>query len=369
MPGFRGFVAILLFGSLVSVMHAQDDKPTALPLPPAGGLTAGARVAPSYESDPKFIAAMTEAKRLERARQYGFARDTYAKANKIAGNECVKCLDQMAQIDEGLHNWKDAIAEAQRLVAMAATPREKSLGEARLGQILLEQGGDKPKPAQLEAAHTQFQAAITDFPKNMAARWSDGCVLARLGKNDEAKQEFSVCAQGSPESDPMHARAVHFAENPELSLLKRAPAFDVKTADGTHFNLDNMTGRVVLIDFWATWCGPCNEELPHLQKIAKEFANEPLVIISISDDSNEATWREFIAKHNMTWVQFRDADHSIQNKFGVTSIPHYFTIDSDGVLTAEMMGSDSNVEGKLKKLVKRAAEAQAAAAAPVSATN
>jgi thiol-disulfide isomerase/thioredoxin len=118
---------------------------------------------------------------------------------------------------------------------------------------------------------------------------------------------------------------------------------------------------VVLIDFWATWCGPCNEELPHMQKIAKEFAGQPLVIISVSWDSDEAKWKDFIHKHEMTWVQYRDAGHTLSERFGVQAIPHYFTIDSDGVLTAEMLGSGSDVEGKLKKLIKRANEAKAAA--------
>jgi thiol-disulfide isomerase/thioredoxin len=137
-----------------------------------------------------------------------------------------------------------------------------------------------------------------------------------------------------------------------------APAFEVTALDGSKFNLDAMGGRVVLIDFWATWCGPCNEELPHMRRIAKEFAGEPFVMISVSWDGDEAKWKEFIQKNGMTWVQYRDADHKLAQEFGVTAIPHYFTIDSDGVLTSEMMGSGSDVEGKLKKLIAKAREAK-----------
>ena len=177
-----------------------------------------------------------------------------------------------------------------------------------------------------------------------------------MGKTDDAKQAFAACAQEASPTDPKRPRAAHFAEKPERSLHKMAPAFEVTPSDGSRFNLDNMGGRVVLIDFWATWCGPCNQELPHLQKIAREFAGQPLVIISISWDSDEAAWKSFIAKHEMTWVQYRDADHSLTSRFGVSSIPHYFTIDSDGVLTGAMLGSDDDVEGKIKKLLKRARE-------------
>ncbi len=91
-----------------------------------------------------------------------------------------------------------------------------------------------------------------------------------------------------------------------------------------------------------------------MKKIAREFAGQPLVIISVSWDSDEAKWKDFIDKHEMTWVQYRDSDHELSRRFAVNSIPHYFTIDSDGVLTAEMMGSGSNVEGKLKKLIEKA---------------
>ena len=99
---------------------------------------------------------------------------------------------------------------------------------------------------------------------------------------------------------------------------------------------------------------PLQRRTPPDEEIAKEFAGQPLVIISVSWDSDETKWKNFIDKNEMTWTQYRDADHKLSQAFGVQAIPHYFTIDSDGVLTAEMMGSGSDVEGKLKKLIARA---------------
>jgi hypothetical protein len=81
-------------------------------------------------------------------------------------------------------------------------------------------------------------------------------------------------------------------------------------------------------------------------------------MISVSSDKDEVKWKEFVEKNGMTWVQYRDDDHKLSDEFGVTSIPHYFTIDSDGVLTSEMMGSGSDVESKLKKLIAKAEEAK-----------
>ena len=192
-----------------------------------------------------------------------------------------------------------------------------------------------------------------------AAHYLDGQVLARLNRMDAASAEFKECLSCMKPNDPIYARAQHFAEHPELSMAKMAPAFTVTALDGSKFNLDEMGGRVVLIDFWATWCGPCNAELPHVKKIAKEFAGQPLVIISVSWDNDETKWKNFISKNEMTWVQYRDADHSLSGRFGVEAIPHYFTIDADGVLTAEMLGSGSDVEGKLKKLIAKAKASEA----------
>jgi len=309
---------------------------------------------PAYKSDPKFQAAMKDGKQQERQRQMTFAYDFYKKANKIAGGQCAECLMDMYNASMAMGSYKDAVAAAVAMEALATTPSGKATAEYMRGRALLTQSGDKPKPAQLEAADAAFKEAIANLPKGGAAHYMDGQVLAKMGKMEEAKAEFKECVACASPSDPARLRAQHFAENPELSLKKMAPAFTVTALDGSKFTLDAMGGRVVLIDFWATWCGPCNEELPHIRKIAKEFAGQPLVIISVSWDNDETKWKDFITKNEMTWVQYRDADHSLSKSFGIESIPHYFTIDTDGALTAEMLGSGSDVEGKLKKLLAKA---------------
>jgi TonB family protein len=313
----------------------------------------------AYESDPKFLAAMADGKKLNETNEINFAIDAYKKANKIAGGKCADCLQHVAELQMKMGSFKDAAATAAELAGIADNPVDKSEAEFLEGQALYSQGGEKPKPAQLQAADQVLKAAIADYPKNLSARFCEGAVLARLGQTDAAREQFEACvAQASP-NDPAYLRAKHFAANPAISYAKMAPAFTVTALDGTNFTLDAMGGRVVLIDFWATWCGPCNEEVPHMKKIAKEFAGQPLVIISVSWDSDEKKWRDFIAKNQMTWMQYRDADHELTKRFGVEAIPHYFTIDSDGVLTSEMMGEGSDVEGKLRKLMAKARAAQA----------
>ena len=329
---------------------------------------ANAQQTQAFRNDPKFASTMAEAKTLAAHREYIFAIDSYKKANKIAGGQCADCLSQIYTLQMKIGSYKDAVATTIVLEALATTPASRSLIKTDRGKALYLQAGDKGKPELLNAAHAAFQSALVDHPKNANALFLDGYVLAKLGKMEEAREDFKACLSCVSPKDPAYGRAQHFAENPALSLAKMAPAFTVTALDGSQFNLDEMGGRVVLIDFWATWCGPCKVELPHMKKIAKEFAGQPLVIISVSWDSDAAKWKDFIDKNEMTWVQYRDADHSLSKTFNVEAIPHYFTIDSDGVLTAEMMGSGSDVEGKLKKLVARA-KAAGATAPPVAVGN
>jgi thiol-disulfide isomerase/thioredoxin len=153
-----------------------------------------------------------------------------------------------------------------------------------------------------------------------------------------------------------------------------APPFEITTRDGQHITMDSLAGKVVLIDFWATWCGPCREALPHIQKIAKKFDGQPFVVLSISLDSDGAAWSQFVEKNGMTWLQYRDGSFNgrISKQFGVTAIPATFTIDADGVLEDQHVG-DANIEGKLKKLIARAVEmgnrTPAAAAAAAAAAD
>ncbi len=358
-------VTALIFSGAVLMFSAQHSVGQAASAAPANEPSDTA----PYTRNEKWITAMRQAQAEMRSHRPQFAKDDYNKANKIAGGSCWECLDGMYRAEMGEGDYKAAIETTAKLESMANSPMEKSVAEFEHGDAIYAKAGDKPKPEQLQQAHDSFQQALTSYPKNLPAMFRDGEVLARMGKMDEAKTCFTNCAALASPKDPARLRAQHFAEDPKLSLEKRAPAFEVTALDGSKFNLDAMGGRVVLIDFWATWCGPCNQELPHMKKIAKEFAAEPLVILSVSFDSDDAKWRQFIQKNEMTWMQYRDADHGLSNAFGVSSIPRYFTIDSDGVLTSVMVGEGSDVEGRLKKLLAKAHEAQkqrleAAATAP-----
>jgi thiol-disulfide isomerase/thioredoxin len=320
-----------------------------------------------YTSNPKFQTAISDGKLLADNQDYDDAIASYEEANEIAGGKDKSVLHALIELQIANGDYEDAINTARKFGMVATTPAEKSYAEASRGRIFFHQAepqsGSQFNRALLTAAADAFLGALAFDPKNSSALFTDGQVLVHLGQIEAARARFKACLSSISQDDPIYVRALRFAEDPALALLQLAPAFTVTTLDGSRFNLDQMKGHVVLIDFWATWCGPCMEELPQIKKISKDFAGQPLVILSISWDEDGQTWKKFIAKNQMTWPQYRDTSHRIGRLFGVEALPGYFTIDSDGILTAELVGGGFDIESRLNELV---AKAKATASAPAN---
>jgi thiol-disulfide isomerase/thioredoxin/Zn ribbon nucleic-acid-binding protein len=316
---------------------------------------------PDYASDPKFQKALAEAQ--ERRQKPDDRLANWKHANKIAKNECVECLHQMIGLQFHEAQWKDAIASATQLDTISSDPREKAYAEGERGSALLHTNNGQPKPDDLRAAEASLSAALVVTPRHKPFLFDDGRALAMMGRDADAKAVFEKYADVAKGSDRYLTRVEHFIENPHLAALPMAPPFTVTTSDGEEFTLDDMNGKVVLVDFWATWCGPCMETLPEVARIAKDYKNDPmLVVISVSWDKDENAWKNFIQKNNMTWPQYRDAKKELSTAYDVHAIPHFFSIDTDGALKSTQIGADTNVRGMVSDLVKKAHKAEAAKA-------
>jgi len=99
-------------------------------------------------------------------------------------------------------------------------------------------------------------------------------------------------------------------------------------------------GKVVLVDFWASWCGPCRQALPNLERLQSVYSGADFVVVSVSEDDDEETWRSFTARHDMTWPQRFDANGNIQHEFGVNALPTYVLLGRDGSVIQRFVGED-----------------------------
>ena len=303
--------------------------------------------------------AFKDALALEQKHEIQWALEGFKKADKQDGGHCLACQKKMIKYGIELQDWKTAETAADELIGEAQGPKNVALAHYQLGAVLLSEARDKHKDELFNRAHEEMIKALEAYANFPDAIYDDGQALAHLKQDDAAKARFEQFVKMRPESDPNRQRALRFINQPELVRARMAPPFVVTTTEGQRVSMDDLTGKVVLLDFWATWCAPCREALPHMRDIAKKFQGQPLVVLSVSLDEDEQKWKDFILKNEMSWLQCRDGGFTgpLSKMFGVRAIPHTFTIDADGVLQDERIG-DASIEGKLKKFVARARELQ-----------
>jgi peroxiredoxin len=129
------------------------------------------------------------------------------------------------------------------------------------------------------------------------------------------------------------------AEAAPLKIGDPTPAFNLQTLDGKTVSIASLKGKVVLLDFWATWCGPCRSALPELKELRQKNTGKPLVVISVSADENRKALEDFVSANGMTWMQAWDAKGQvIGGVFGVHNLPSYVVIDADGRIAYMMRG-------------------------------
>jgi len=299
---------------------------------------------------------LQEAAEWAHQHKYASAIDALKKADKQEGGHCEACANEIVQYGLKIGDFKDADAGAQQLIADAKDAEYAAPAHRLRATVQLRQGLSRNKPGDYAVADREYQADLAVSPDDADALFYDGMALAHLNQDDTARDRFQRFLAVAPRDSVIRLRAQRYLRDPDLARARMAPAFTITALNGEQVSLDGLAGKIVLIDFWATWCGPCREALPHIQQIAQRFSGEPLVILSVSVDKDDAAWRAFVEKNRMTWLQVRDgAMGPLSQAFGVNAIPHTFTIDADGVLQDEHIG-DGSIDGKLKKLCARARE-------------
>ena len=155
-----------------------------------------------------------------------------------------------------------------------------------------------------------------------------------LGIDFDSEAFVDARWQSFKESNPFpeYTEAIQ-AELNKLSMLQPgqpAPDFAVKDLDGQAVSLSQFKGKVVLIDFWASWCGPCIGDLPNLRKIKEQVAAQPVIFLNVSLDANEAAWQQAIAKHEIKGVHVRS--EQVSQAYNVSGIPRYYLVDPQGLI-------------------------------------
>jgi len=132
---------------------------------------------------------------------------------------------------------------------------------------------------------------------------------------------------------------------------KKAKNFDLTSFKGKEMSLKDLRGKVVVLDFWATWCGPCREAHPHIQKLYDKYKNDGLVVLGINSESKKKV-QHYMNENGYTFTNLMDSNQSVSIDYQVNAIPSVFVINRKGVVASHLVGYQP--ESALRKAIKKA---------------
>lgn len=202
-------------------------------------------------------------------------------------------------------------------------------------------------------AYTLFLA------ENYANRNSAVALLGSLRSKPEAHDQLlAAIEKNNPNYAPVvkykKERAEAAAAAAKLEPGKVAPAFSFPTPDGKkNLGPKDFRGKYLLIDFWASWCGPCRKAIPHLKDVYEKYGNKGLEIFSVSVDKDDKAWKKAMAEENMPWPQVcaPNSGKEIMNEYQFRGIPHLVLLDKNGKIIVRNVTPDK-VDEELSKLFK-----------------
>jgi cytochrome c biogenesis protein CcmG/thiol:disulfide interchange protein DsbE len=130
-------------------------------------------------------------------------------------------------------------------------------------------------------------------------------------------------------------------EPPVVNAGDTAPKFSVVTEDGKTITPSNFGGKLLVLNFWASWCRPCVAETPSLDRFARTFANKGVVVLGVSTDTNEKLYKEFLARYRIGFETSRDPDADISSSYGTFLFPDSYIIDPSGKVVEKIINAQN----------------------------
>jgi peroxiredoxin len=293
---------------------------------------------------------------LYRRGKFEDALKSFKRANELRDKRSAECYGWMSETYMALEAYKNAIECADKVIELASGDRQLLLKAYNNKGLALQQSADRKDQKKLQAAEAVFKQGLAMEGAPAILRYNLGVTLLQMSRDEEGVAELKIYVKEQPNGAYLEM-ARQMIKNPRRARENYAPDFAFVSSEGEHIALEDLRGKVVLIDFWGTWCPPCVESVPELRNLYKRYSKEgTFVIIGISSDDDEEEWREFTLKNKMIWPQYRDKDHRILRAFGIRAFPTYILIDHEGIVRFSSVGLSwqrtANLNEAINKQVK-----------------
>ena len=330
------------------------------------GLVAAAPLVPQDSSNP-VAQALAQGDLYSSKRKYELALDAYHKADKLSHHTSAQTYLKLASVERKLGDFSSALDDAKKAVKAAADDKSVAVRAHLLRASLLSQMSGKPTDKKLKEAEEEIRQALVLDSANALARFDLGFVLLKQERDPEGTAELNAFVSMPGADSESVAEARRMVANPLRARAPFAPDFSFTTSQNQALSNAALRGKVVLVDFWGTWCPPCRASVPALRNLNKKYSGKPFQLVSVSSDDDEDVWKIFITAERMDWSQYIDLPGEVLHAFKVDSFPTFIVLDKDGVIRFRQSGegptTESDLEDAISKYLKRESDPKLAAAA------
>lgn len=321
--------------------------------------------APVTAQDLDYDEEFMKGRELYRRGKFEEALKSFKRANELRDKKSAECFGWMSETYMALEAYKNAIECADKVIELAHDDRQLLLKAYNNKGLALQQSAERKDQKKLQAAEAVFKQGLALEGAPAILRYNLGVTLLQMNRDEEGVAELKVYVKDQPNGAYLEP-ARQMIKDPRRARESFAPDFSFTSSEGEHIALEDLRGKVVLLDFWGTWCPPCVESVPDLRDLYKRYAkNGNFTILGISSDDEEEEWREFTVKNKMVWPQYRDKDHRLLRAFGIRAFPTYILIDHEGIVRFSSVGvswksaaSLSDAISKQLKIVAKTTEAR-----------
>lgn len=269
-------------------------------------------------------------------------------AQDVAAEDVTALLDRAAEHNR-LGEHIQAVEAAERVLRLELEADLEIAARNQLGVALA--ALSKDDPSRLEPAAAAFERVVELTGGEQAAPlYALAHLRLRLEQPSVALPLFERYLELEPDG-PFAQAAKLFVVNLEQQRGRTVPSFRAVTLDGREITSEELEGRVVLLDFWATWCLPCVAVLPDLERLHAELGGEDFVLLSISADQERADLERFLGERPAAWPQIWDGERALRRAFEVGEYPTYILLSREGRMIYRNTGGGLPILRELRSRV------------------